>query len=281
MGRLRAAQGKLPEAEQFLSKALDHQPDSVEALRDIAWIDAGQKQPAKAIARINAQIEKNPKVVGFYDLLALFQSNNNDLSGAEQTLEKALAMQPLDPTTIQMYATFFASHGHPERAQAALEAWVKAHPQDGAAYATLGTLAEQIGNRTKAESLYQKALQLQPDQPTAANNLAFMYMEQNTNLDVALGLAQVARRAMPESPNSADTLAWAYYLKGTYASARDLLEQAVKQNPQDAIIQYHLGAVYNKLEDHASATAHLKKALTLSPAPRTAEQIKKELSNVT
>ena len=163
----------------------------------------------------------------------------------------------------------------------ALEKWTEAHPQDGTAWATLGTLAEQMGDRAKAQDLYKKALQIQPDQPIAANNLAFMYLDQGTNLDVALSLAQVARRAMPTSPNSADTLAWAYYLKGAYSSARELLEDAAKQSPDDSTIQYHLGAVYNKLNDKTKATAHLKKALTLQPTPATADQIKKELNSAT
>ena len=50
----------------------------------------------------------------------------------------------------------------------------------------------------------------------AANNLAYLMLENGENVDVALTMAQTARRAMPDSPNSADTLAWAYYYKGTY-----------------------------------------------------------------
>ena len=58
---------------------------------------------------------------------------------------------------------------------------------------------------------------------------------------------------MPNSPNTADTLAWAYYQKGTYGFARDLLEDAVKSQPGDATMQYHLGMVYSKLKDKANA----------------------------
>jgi Flp pilus assembly protein TadD len=83
---------------------------------------------------------------------------------------------------------------------------------------------------------------------------------------------------MPHSPNSADTLAWAYYHKGTYASARDLLQEATKQSPNDPSIAYHLGMVYSKLDDKANAAAAFNRALKLAPAPGTAEQIKKAMS---
>ena len=90
-------------------------------------------------------------------------------------------------------------------------------------------------------------------------------LENGENVDVALSLAQTARQGMPNSPSTADTLAWAYYHKGTYGFARDLLESAVKDTPNDASIQYHLGMVYSKLSDKGNAAIHLKKAVSLAP----------------
>jgi Tfp pilus assembly protein PilF len=90
-------------------------------------------------------------------------------------------------------------------------------------------------------------------------------LQNGENIDVALTLAQTARRASPNSPDSADTLAWAYYHKGTYGFARDLLEDAIKIDPNSAAMQYHLGMVYSKLQDKSSAAAHLKKAISLAP----------------
>jgi Tfp pilus assembly protein PilF len=70
---------------------------------------------------------------------------------------------------------------------------------------------------------------------------------------------------LPDSPNTADTLGLAYYYKGTYSFARDLLEDALKTNPNDASLQYHLGMVYAKLSDRSNAVAHFKKAVALAP----------------
>jgi cellulose synthase operon protein C len=90
-------------------------------------------------------------------------------------------------------------------------------------------------------------------------------VERGQNLDVALSLAQTARQKDPDSPDSADTLAWVYYHKGTYESARDLLEDAVKAAPDNAYVQLHLGMTYNKLNQRGDAEAHLKKAASLAP----------------
>jgi len=147
-------------------------------------------------------------------------------------------------------------------------------------YVLLGTLEERRGNWQKAQELYQKALQVQPDYPVAANNLAYLTLEHGGNADVALSLAQIARRGMLDSPSVADTLAWAYYQKGAYASAIDLLNEAVKQDPQNPTFHYHLGLAYQKTNDRARAKEHLERTLKIDPNYSQAAEIKKALAEL-
>jgi cellulose synthase operon protein C len=141
--------------------------------------------------------------------------------------------------------------------------WANAHPDDANAVAQLGALEEANGNNQVAEADYRHSLQMRPQQPIAANNLACILLQNGGDVNVALSLAQIARQAMPNSPDTADTLAWAYYFKGTYGLARDLLEGALKLEPNNATIQYHLGMVYSKLQNKWDAAIHLKKAIAL------------------
>jgi len=85
-------------------------------------------------------------------------------------------------------------------------------------------------------------------------------------------LAQTARRGLPESTNTADTLAWAYYHAGTYASAKDLLEDAAKLDPGNASIHYHLGMTFIKLNEKPDAKVQLAKAASLAPNTPTAKK---------
>ena len=62
----------------------------------------------------------------------------------------------------------------------------------------LGTLEEAKGDDPKAEADYKKALQLDPNNGSASNNLAYMMVENGENMDVALSLAQTARRLLPD-----------------------------------------------------------------------------------
>jgi len=58
---------------------------------------------------------------------------------------------------------------------------------------------ESIGNWQQAETTYQKALTIQPDNALAANNLAYLLLEHGGSPNAALSLAETARRAFPSS----------------------------------------------------------------------------------
>jgi Flp pilus assembly protein TadD len=215
-----------------------------------------------------------------YNLLSQLQGASGDMPSALASAEKAMQLNVNDPTAVLAYTRALLTSGDVGKAVTKWQQWVTDHPTDAQAYTLLGSLQEAQGNRDQAMASYKKALQIQPEQPIAANNLSYLMVETGQNIDVALSLAQVARRAMPDSPSTADTLAWAYYHKGNFSSARDLLEEAVKAAPNDAALHYHLGLTYSKLSNTADATLHLKKAVTLAPNSQTAKDAEKALSQL-
>jgi Flp pilus assembly protein TadD len=237
-----------------------------------------EKQPAQAVARVQAQIAKSPQNSDMYDLLADLQMATGDSKGALDSSEKAMQLNPTDSAAVVAYTRAELSAGDPSKAIAKWQQWTKDHPTDVRGFTLLGSLQEAQGDRTGAMDSYKKALAIQPETPVAANNLAFLMVETGQNLDVALSLAQIARRGMPTSPSSADTLAWIYYQKGNYDSARDLLEDAIKTAPNNATIHYHLGMTYAKLSNSTDAISHLKKAAALAPNTQTAKDADKELA---
>lgn len=279
-GKLRFAQHNYPEGVSLFEQALDRNPDSVDALRALMSYDLSQKQPDKALAMVNAQIAKRPQNSGFYDLLAQLDLLNKKNDLAVAAVQKAIQVNPGDAEAYLLYVQVEVQAGQIPNAVATWQQWVSAHPGDASSLALLGSLEESRGNKSQAETDYNKALQMQPRQPLAANNLAYLMLENGENADVALTLAQTARQQMPNSANTADTLAWAYYYKGTYAFARDLLEDAVKTNPNDAVMQYHLGMIYTKLNDKSDAAAHLKRAISLQPDSPAAKDAQKALGTI-
>ncbi|MHB1795450.1 MAG: tetratricopeptide repeat protein [Acidobacteriaceae bacterium] len=281
LGKIEFAQKRFSEGLSSLEQALQYDPNSVEAMRLVIGYYLYNKQPEKALARLNAQIEKSPTNSGFYDLLAQLQIQDKELDQAASAAEKAMQLNPFDREAAMLFAQIEVQRGQAAAAVAVWKQLSNAHPDDAGTLAVLGMLEAANGNRQMAETDYKKSLQIQPQQPIVANNLAYLMLQNGENVDVALTLAQTARRGMPDSPDSADTLAWAYYYKGTYGFARDLLEDAVKTDPNSATMQYHLGMVYSKLRDKTNATIHLKRAISLghdSPTAKEAQAALQQLS---
>ena len=272
LAKLQFAQKRFSEGLGSLEKALQYDPNSVEAIRLEMGYYLYNKQPEKALARLNAQIEKSPSNNGFYGLMAQLQMGMKQYDQAASSAQKAMQLNPEDREATMLFAQAEIRRGQAANAVATWKQWSDAHPKDAGAIAFLGMLEDSSGNPQMAQAYYQKSLQIQPQQPLVANNLAYLMLQNGGNVDVALTLAQTARAGMPNSPVSADTLAWAYYYKGTYEFARDLLEDAIKTDPNNATMQYHLGMVYSKLRDKDNATIHLKKALLLGHGSPTAKE---------
>jgi tetratricopeptide (TPR) repeat protein len=279
-GKLRMLQKRSHEGAAMLDQALEYNPNSVLALRMLTDLDIVENHPERALARVNSQIEKSPRNSSFYDLLAQLQVQSKKLDEAATTAQRAIQLNTADGEAVSLLAQISISRGMTAQAIDAWLQWSNTHPNDAGAFAVLGTLEESRGNIDKAEAFYRKSLQIQPQQPVAANNLSYRMLQNNDTLDIALNLAETARQGMPDSPTTADTLAWAYYQKGTYKFARDLLEDAINIDPDCASMHYHLGMVYTKLKDRHNATIHLKRAIALPHDAQMAEQARAALQGL-
>jgi Flp pilus assembly protein TadD len=187
----------------------------------------------------------------------------------------------LDPNSVDAIlslTTAQIARGSIKQAIASYQRAIRQDPRDVRAYVLLGSLQESRGNWQEAQQQYQKAISVQPNNPAAANNLAYLLLEHGGNIDVALSLAQTARRLMPDMPNTADTLAWVYVSKGAFGLAVDLLQEAIHASPANPTYHYHLGVAYQKSNDAPRARAQFERALQLNPPGTQIDQIRKALS---
>ena len=279
MAQLRIKQGRNADARKLLQQALAS-GSNPRALGLLAQMDIQENQPQQAIALIQQQIARSPQSSQTYDQLAAAQFATKDVNGAAASASKALQIDPNDVNALRLFTQAKISQNDYNPAVDLWQKYAAAHPNDGQAPAMLGMLAEAGGDNQKAMQLYQKSLQLQPENPLVSNNLAYLMVQTGGNLDVALSLAQDAHRGMPDSPNTADTLAWVYYKKGVYSSALDLLQGAAQKDPNNASVQYHLGLTQERLNNKSEAEAHLKKAASLSPDSEAGKQAQAELAHL-
>jgi tetratricopeptide (TPR) repeat protein len=270
MGNLHQLQKQYPEAITFYQQALDKDPASSDALQGLMNTYIAQKQLDQAVAAAKSQIAKSANVSGFYDLLgtALFQKK--DYAAADAAFHKAIDLDKNNSDALLKLAQAQAAEGSASQALATYQQSIKDHPREISFYILAGMMDESQNNFDQARSMYQQALNIQPDNPLASNNLAYLMLQQGGNVDVALSMAQTARRGMPDSPQAADTLGFAYFQKGVYRSAIDMFQESLRLNEKagaadDPLVHYHLGLAYQKANQPVQARQQLERALKISP----------------
>jgi tetratricopeptide (TPR) repeat protein len=280
LGDLRVSQTRLAEAEKLYEQALALDPQEVNALQNLANVYLAQKKPEKAMQRAEIQAAKVPESSAYQMLLGQTLLSNHKGAEAETALKKSVELDKSNLAALILLAQVQEQNGHLDDAAGTYETAVRTNPQNAAVYTAFGAFEEHRGAWQKAEQLYQKALDFQADQATAANNLSYLMLEHGGDVDTALSLAQVARRGMPNSPNAADTLAWAYYQKGIYDSAIELLQDAIKKVPENATYRYHLGSAYQRVSKVSLARQNFQQALLIDPRSKRADEIRHALADL-
>jgi len=286
MGNLKLVQKLYSEAEKSYQQGLDRDPNSSDALSGLMNTALAQKQTDKAVAQARAAIAKAPTSSAFYDLLGTVLFNNKkDMNGAEEAFRKSAELDKNNSDALLKLGQVQVAKGSVDDGIATYRRSLQDNPREASFYILMGELYESKQDWEKAKESYQKALEIQPDNPLASNNLAYVMLQSGGNVDVALSLAQTARRRMPDSPNAADTLGWVYYQKGAYKSAIDLFQEALKlgeknKSPEDATIHYHLGMAYERTDQPALARQHLERVLKINPNYSNAGDVKKRLSQL-
>lgn len=135
-----------------------------------------------------------------------------------------------------------------------------------------GISHERLDQWDSAEADFRRALELNPDQPQVLNYLGYSMVEQQVNLDEALGMIERAVATEPDSGYIVDSLGWALYRLGRYDEAVGHMETAVQLMPVDPVVNDHLGDVYWAVGRTREAEFQWKRALSfVDPAEKDPE----------
>ena len=279
LGRLYMQEKRNGEAEKVLNQVLVAEPQSAEALTALVQLFVNNKQLDKATSRVQETIAKSPNFTEAHLLLAELAGSQNNLELAEGELTKALQLER-SPRIYSMLAGAQMQRGEFPKVHATLESAIQNNPKDAEAYWMLGTLYDQENDTLNAENNYRKTLGLRPDFGLAANNLAFLLVQNAGNVDEAISFAEIARHQLPGNAAVADTLGWAYYEKGLSGLAIEMLQDAVKTGPENASYHYHLGMAYAKNGSRLRARDEFQKAMQLESDEARKDEIRKGIADL-
>ena len=185
--------------------------------------------------------------------LTALAAGNQDRIEVNSALGDALRMAERFPESVSAYSKAIDKIEAPRAAH-----WVL--------YYTRGIATERAGNWPAAESDFREALKLEPGQPLVLNYLGYSMVEQQENLDEALGMIEQAVRAQPDDGYITNSLGWVYYRLGRYQDAVPPMLRAVELTPDDPVINDHLGDVLWMVGRQREAEFQWRRALSFGPA---------------
>ncbi len=202
---------------------------------------------------------------------------------ARAIFERLMSERPDDMVVSMSYGAVLSRHERYDEAakvyQAAVDRLPQLEPIHWNLVYRLGISYERTKQWDKAEPMFRKALELNPDQPSVLNYLGYSLVDMDVKVPEALDMI---RRAVAQRPNDGymvDSLGWAYYKLKRFSEAVVELERAVELRPGDPTINDHLGDAYWRANRKLEAIFQWRHALALDPDDANIPEITRKLND--
>ncbi len=202
---------------------------------------------------------------------------------ATKYLDKILAEHPNDEEALSALGNLQRAHKHYAEAVAtytkAIALSKKPDKANWPLYYFRGISYERGKNWPLAETDFEHALQLYPDQPLVLNYLGYSWVDKGIHLDEAFPMLRRAVELRPTDGYIVDSLGWADYKLGHYDDAVKELERAVDLKPADPVINDHLGDAYWRVGRKLEAHFQWNHARDLGPEPEDLPKILQKIAH--
>lgn len=218
-------------AENLYSRALENDKGNFDALSGLVSVLNRRGKFKSAGSRIDANLksaagDKN-LIAALYFLKSEVFSASGNANAAETELKKSIKEDENYLPSYSAYASLLISRNQTDEALKQYQTVADKKPSPSV-YTLIGMLEDGRGKYVEAEKHYRKALEMNPDTPIAANNLAWLIADSGRgNLDEAMRLAREVTMMNPKISSYYDTLGWVYYKKGFRDQAVEQFKKAV------------------------------------------------------
>lgn len=247
-------------AEQTFTRLLALEPQNSKTLAILTALQSGN-DISNAIEFVTTHNNQNESW-GHYLLLGDLLIKDRQFQEALAAFQNALRLNPNNPRGYIVKAQLLNRLGKAEESMATYEELLIKRPKSIPALMGLATILEQQGKPSLAKEKYIVAMEIQPDLPVAANNLAWLLAsEEGADLGEALRLAMQAKQALSDQPHIADTLGWVHYKRKSYPLAITQFKQALEKRPDNPTINYHLALAQAANDSKEEAITSIEKSL--------------------
>jgi TolB-like protein/Tfp pilus assembly protein PilF len=184
--------------------------------------------------------ENGEAYLAYIQAMNLFMPEESEkLKQAEQLYQRALELDP-------NFALASARLSH-------LESWM------------FHSIDPSVARRTKARTLAEQALKLQPNLPEAHLALGYCYYYGDLDYDRALSEFKIAQNGLPNDPDVLLSLGAIQRRKGQWAESTAYFEKAASVNPKVGWVLQNLGINYEAVRNYEAAEKIYDRGIEVAP----------------
>ena len=262
--------GNYREAVAMAQKMVDLKPNSnafarVAHMRSLHGDHAGAVEAYKLAARTADPADKEAQSWCLVQLGKELWSNGK-YAESVKVYDEALSLTPGYSLAILAKAKALASLGEYGGAERVL-ADLKDSENDPDANILLAHIYTRKGDAQKSEEFFQRGENAESKSLGVAGeqgHLAMLWADHDINIVEAVQIAE-SEYSRQKDIYTTDVLAWCLYKAGRFREAKKLSDQALRLKTRDAKLYFHAGMIEKALGNRAAARELLEKALRLNP----------------
>ncbi|MFY7863416.1 XrtA/PEP-CTERM system TPR-repeat protein PrsT [Roseateles sp.] len=271
IGRLQILADNLPGAAYSAEKALQADPNDLQALIFQVEVEAQKGDQAKLDAALRTMNAKHAGSVG-----ALLTNGNIAMLRRQFPAAQAAYRQVLEkaPSSnhVMLLAQAFTAAGEQDKALALIEAQAKKMPKETGLLRATAELQAAMGKNDAAAKSFVQLLAITPKDAGVMSRYAVLL--QRMGDAKALSTAEQALQLAPGSAEALDTLGWVLALQGKHEPALRHLREARLRDPNSGTIRFHLAFALSKSGRKAEAKDELTTALNSPSRPEDSKELR-------
>jgi tetratricopeptide (TPR) repeat protein len=264
--------GEKEKAITVLEEIIKRDPLRFEAYNALGDLYDDLNKEERAISNYQQSLVLNPNQFEVYVRIVFAQLRLKKSDDALQTLGIVKEKFPARYQILYLYGLTYSDQKQYSRAVesfADAEALARESSEEtkpnSAFYFSYGAACERAGDTDKAMGLFQKSIELDPENHAALNYLGYMWADRGIHLDEALKLIKEAVALDPNSGAYIDSLGWVLYKLGRYEEALPQLRRAAELIKDDSVVYDHLAELLIKLGKQDEAIAQWRRAHEIEP----------------
>jgi tetratricopeptide (TPR) repeat protein len=259
-----AAQNNISAALQEMNQAIELDRNRSESYLLMALLQLRSNLPDKAEANFKKATEVDPKAMNAQLALGGFYQSHNRLPEAEQQFKHAIGVDPKSPAPRAALVRLLMQESKKDETESFLRQTKKDLSDNPEGYRMLGDFYFATGDLDKATTEYTSLHNDHPKDPQVKKNYIQLLILKN-RLDEATKLNNEILKANARDVEALVYKAQIQLRQNDANGAVDSLQNALRNDPDNAVAHYQLGIAFAQQHNLGRAESEWREAVRLRP----------------